>query len=311
MNRLITACVVGVTLAAAGLAQAGAFTQWSEARNVETFEGADTALNTTALEGCAAISRSDTELYFASNRPGGVGGLDIWVARRDRPDDPWGAPANLRAPVNSVANDFCPTPARDGRGLLFVSARSGGCGGSDIYRTRRHATHGWAVPVNLGCSVNSAADEASPIAVGATLYFSSTRAGGFASDPPEAVAGDSDLYASPIGEGDTVGAPALVPGVNSASQDARPNVRRDDRELFFDSDRPGGIGGLDLWTAARPDSDAPWETPQNLGPLVNSSADDLRAALSWDGTMLYFGSPRTGGEGSQDIYVTTRARLHG
>jgi hypothetical protein len=39
----------------------------------------------------------------------GLGGIDIWVARRESPDDSWGAPENLGAPVNSPANDFCPT----------------------------------------------------------------------------------------------------------------------------------------------------------------------------------------------------------
>ena len=59
---------------------------------------------------------------MASNRPGGKGGLDIWVARRDSVDEPFGAPENLPAPINSAADDFCPTPLRGGR-LLFVSRR--------------------------------------------------------------------------------------------------------------------------------------------------------------------------------------------
>lgn len=314
MNRLITACVVGVTLAAAGLAQAGAFTQWSEARNVETFEGADAALNTTALEGCPAISRSDTELYFASNRPGGVGGLDIWVARRDRPDDPWGVPANLGAPVNTTADEFCPSPSRDGHGFLYVSTKPGGCGGADIYATR-WSPRGWATPRNLGCAVNSAADEASPALVpgenGGSLYFSSTRAGGFAPDVPGAVSGDSDIYAARMLEDGSFAAPAPAAGLNTAQHDSRPNLRRDGLEIFFDSNRTGTLGMADLYSAVRTSTEEPWGTPQNLGPQVNSAAPDTRPALSWDGKRLYFGSGRPGSEGSADLFVTVRDRLHG
>jgi len=88
-------------------------------------------------------------------------------------------------------------------------------------------------------------------------------------------------------------------------------VRRDGLEIFFDSNRPGGVGGLDIWTATRASTSDPWSTPTNPGSNVNSAANDLRASLSWDATTLYFGSTRAGGEGSQDLYVTTRPKLTG
>ncbi|MBA3405821.1 MAG: PD40 domain-containing protein, partial [Gemmatimonadaceae bacterium] len=47
----------------------------------------------------------------------------------------------------------------------------------------------------------------------------------------------------------------------------------------------------------------------NLGANVNSTAADSRPSISWDGTVLHFGSTRSGGEGSTDIYVTTRSKL--
>ena len=90
------------------------------------------------------------------------------------------------------------------------------------------------------------------------------------------------------------------------ADDNRPNVRRDGLEIFFDSDRSGGIGGLDLWAATRASTSEPWSTPVNLGSDVNSVANDLRASLSWDATALYFGSNRAGSEGNQDLYITTR-----
>ena len=76
-----------------------------------------TELNTPALDGCPIQSPDGLSLYMASNRPGGRGGLDIWVARRPNRNAPWDAPQNLGEPVNSAADDFCPTPIRNG-GLL-------------------------------------------------------------------------------------------------------------------------------------------------------------------------------------------------
>lgn len=302
----LTVTLFTVTLAA--LAQAAAFGGWTAATSVEATPGTSPALNTSALEGCPSVAKDDTSLYFASTRAGGLGGLDIWVSTRSDADAGWGAPVNLGAPVNTAADEFCPTPLRNGHGFLFVSTKPGGCGGADMYATRRHVKRGWADPENLGCRLNSAADEASPFLVGDELWFSSTRAGGFSAEPAGAIAGDSDLYVASVANDDgAVSGPILAPDVNTAQSEARPNLRRDGRELFFDSNRPGGLGLFDLWSSVR-DADGSWSAPHNLGATVNSAAGETRPSLSWDGTALYFGSTRAGGEGSSDLYLTTRDR---
>jgi Tol biopolymer transport system component len=260
--------------------------------SIETIPGTSGNLNTAALEGCPFVAQRGNILYFASNRAGGMGGLDIWYSQRTA-DGAWGAPTNFVA-VNSPANELCPMAHRDGRTFLFVSSRAGGCGGDDLYSSRRHQTKGWRTPRNLGCTVNSAANEASPSLTDTELYFSSTR-----------LAGLGDIYVSAF-DGVTFGAPTPVAALNSPQDDFRPNLRRDGLEIFFDSSRPGGLGGLDIWTSTRASTADPWSAPSNLGSAVNSAVNDLRASLSWDGTTLYFGSLRAGGEGSQDIYVSTR-----
>ena len=306
--------LAAIAASVTALASAGEFSSWSTAIRVESIPGTDPSFNGDALDGCPFVSRDGKRLYMASNRLGGLGGIDIWVASRDSVDDPWGAPENVGAPVNSASNDFCPTIGRDGHLFYFVSNRPGGCGGDDIYTTRLRP-HGWDPVSNLGCDVNSAANEASPMplperASGPVLYFSSTRPGGFSAEAPGATAGDSDLYVS-SSHGGTFGAPDLVAGANSAAEDGQPNVRRDGLELFFFSTRPGTLGMADLYSATRSSGSDPWSTPVNLGPDVNSPAADTRPSLSWDGTTLYFGSTRPGGEGSSDHYVTTREQLKG
>lgn len=301
---LVMSIVLGATVLGSGVARAMSFGAWSPAVNAESIPGTSGSLNTAALEGCAFVAQRDDVLYFASTRAGGLGGFDIWYSRRGD-NGAWGDPVNFTE-VNSSADELCPTAHRNGKTFLFVSTRAGGCGVEDIYMTRLHTTRGWAAPQNLGCTVNSAGSEAGPYLLDNELYFSSTRAGGFASEAAGAVP-DSDIYVS-VFDGEAFGTPTLVPGVNTAQNDARPNLRRDGLEMFFDSNRPGGMGGIDLWTSTRVSTSDSWSSPTNLGSDVNSSANELRASLSWDGTTLYFGSTRAGGEGSQDIYVTTRAK---
>jgi Tol biopolymer transport system component len=93
--------------------------------------------------------------------------------------------------------------------------------------------------------------------------------------------------------------------LNTSANEFRPNVRKDGREIVFDSDRSGGLGATDIYAATRSSVDEPWSTPVNLGGAINSDAAESRASLSWDGQTLLFGSTRAG-EGSSDIYFSTR-----
>jgi WD40-like Beta Propeller Repeat len=288
------------------------FDDWQPAVSVESLPGTNPNFKS-SQDGCPAPSPDGLSIYMASNRPGGLGGLDIWVSHRDSADDPWGEPENVGAPINTPADEFCPTPLRDNHTLLFVSTKAGGCGGADIYFSRRHPQHGWEMPENLGCNINSSADQASPFLVEydngvREFYFSSTRPGGFSPESPGAPAGDSDIYVSPVLADGSIGSPALASGVNTAFNDARPNIRRDGLEIFFDSNRPGGFGGSDIWTATRTSTSDPRSFPVNAGASINSAANETRPFLSWGASTIYFGSTRPGVEGAADIFVSTRVK---
>ncbi|HLF76619.1 MAG TPA: hypothetical protein VJB57_03940 [Dehalococcoidia bacterium] len=306
---IVLVAVTALIASLAALTSAATFSAWEPAKNAESVPGTSSVLNTVDLEGCPGISRDDLSLYFASSRPGGLGGTDIWVSQRAKPSDAWGAPVNVR-PLNSSANDLCPTPLNGGW-FLFVSARAGGCGGDDMYVTYNHPQKGWLEPQNLGCQVNSAGNEASPSLVEqgweTVLYFSSTRPGGFAPEAGGATA-DMDIYSSRRLADGSFGAATLVPGMNTAADDSRPNVRKDGLEMVFDSTRPGGLGGPDIWSTRRTSLQDAWSAPVNLGSAVNSPDVDVRAVLSADGKTLFFGSTRSSSEGNQDLYFSTRER---
>jgi hypothetical protein len=301
---LLAALVGALALVAA--AQAANFSDWSTAQKIDEIGGNSSEVNTPFQDGCPIQSPDGLSLYMASNRPGGQGLLDIWVAHRESTDEPWGAPENLGEPLNSAADDFCPTPVRGG-GLFFVSreALPGSCGLGDIYFTRYNPTNGWSEPRNLGCAPggpNTALDEQGPSYVenddDAFLFFSSSSA---------VVLGD--IYVSHKLSGWNFGRSTAVSGLNSPANDIQPNVRKDGLEVVFSSNRDGGLGAQDIWVATRNAFGAPWSTPGNVGAGVNTAAAESRPSLSKNARQLLFG--RTPGpEGIGDIYVSTRSKLN-
>jgi Tol biopolymer transport system component len=98
----------------------------------------------------------------------------------------------------------------------------------------------------------------------------------------------------------------LGPVVNSAGNEEHPSVSRDNLSLYFVSDRPGGLGRRDIWVSRRTSHRAPWGPPVNLGPNINSAADERSPTLSDDGRRLYFSSLGRGGCGLADLFVAAR-----
>jgi len=285
-------CLLGTATIATAVA-AKEFGAWSAPVNAETLAGSSSELNTVSNDGCPILSPYDDSLYIASNRPGGLGGLDIWVAKRS--GNGWGTPVNLGAPVNSAADDFCPSPARGNR-LFFISKRTETNG--DIY-VGKHGPKGWEI-AQLGPNLNSSAQEWSPSyfetdSGNQVLYFSSTRNG------------NQDIFYS-VNWGP---AQLAAGGVNSSADDARPNVRHDGLEIVWDSTRFGTLGATDIFTSTRSSTDDPWGPAVHLDAPINSAAGESRASLSWDGTRLMFGSTRPGVEGSVDVFTATRTKVTG
>jgi Tol biopolymer transport system component len=289
------------------------FSDWSAPVNLGPI------VNSPATEAGAFISKDGLSLYFGAwscgptpsppCRPDGFGQFDIYVSQRATAEEPWGPPQNLGPTINTSSNEQTPTLSLDGHRLYFASDRPGGFGNLDLYVSRRHNRRddfGWQPPVNLGSGVNTSTVERSPapfeddVTETLTLYFSSNRPAGMAGE---------NIYASTLQPDETFGPAALVPELSSPSADSVPAIRRDGLEMFLCSNRPGTVGGQDLWVATRPSTWDLWSAPVNLGSVVNSTVLDFRPALSFDGTALYFHSERPGGFGGYDLYVTTRTKL--
>jgi len=200
-------------------------------------------VNTSARERGARLSADGLSLFLHSNRPGGSGGMDLWVATRPSKDQAWVAPVNVGTTVNSSYGEGSPSISADGLELYFHSGRSGGFGRSDLYVAARPTIHeDWGEPINLGATVNSSASDWAPniSADRLTLFFSSTRSGGYGSTDMWMTrwARTDDVWVTPVNIG---------PTVNSSAADNAPAFSADGSMLYFHSNRAGGSGDWDLW----------------------------------------------------------------
>ncbi len=206
--------------------------EWGPARPLPS------PVNTYYSDSGPSISSDGLSLYFASERPGGYGGPDLYVASRRSIEEPWGTPMNLGRTVNSSSYDNHPSISADGLTLFFGSARDGGY---DLYMTQRATTDSeWIAPVSLGSATNTGYNELSPniSSDGLSLFFDRRGAGG-----------DRDIWVlarNPRSDGPAV-AVNLGPPVNTGYEDTDPSISADGRTLYFGSTRPGGVGGQDLW----------------------------------------------------------------
>jgi hypothetical protein len=324
--RMVPQCSL-VFLLVSATASAQQLGNWSSPMNLGP------TVNSPYNDQHATLSKDGLELVFSSDRPGGLGEFDLWVSTRacGLASCTWGEPANLGPIVNSAYRELAPNLSTDGHWLLFHSKRPGGCEGdaapgADLYASHRRDQSdplGWEPPVNLGCTINTPADDAGPNLFeddGGTFFLYFTRCNASVA-PDYAPCSDAqqdrfDIFVSTCSGdlGDCIrlqlwSAAELVPELSTPLRDTRTAIRRrDGLEMIVSTNRAGGIGSSDLWSFTRPSTEDPWMDAEDLGVFVNSSAFDGSPALSWDGQTLIFHSLRPGGSGNADLYMSTRTK---
>lgn len=129
--------------------------------------------------GHPSISPDGKKLFFASDRPGGSGGTDIWYC--DNLGNQWGAPINMGPVVNTPGNELFPFLHRDST-LYFASTGHAGLGGLDIFYSRQ-SRNGPGKVFNLGYPMNTRSNDHGLIFINDTTgFFTSDRPGGQGSD---------------------------------------------------------------------------------------------------------------------------------
>ncbi|MCE3008151.1 MAG: OmpA family protein [Bacteroidetes bacterium] len=216
-------------------------------------------------------------------------------------------PRLLGSGINSPGDEYMPQLTADEQTLFFTSRREGNLGGydrlaqgynEDFYWARRNADGSWQTAVNLGPPINTDKSEGAACFSqdGQWVYFTgcSRRDG----------EGSCDLYvARLIGQRWTE--PQNMSAVlNSPHWDSQPCLSPDGQHLYFVSNRPGGLGGHDIWYSQRT-ADGSWMPPNNLGAPINTPGDEFYPFLAADGQTLYFSSDYHPGAGGIDLFMAS------
>ncbi len=241
-------------------------------------------VNTRFDEISPAMSADGQSLFFASDRPGGLGGYDLWVARREG-DGGWGEPMHIGPAVNTRWNEYGPAPTSDGMAMYFASNRPRAVDptaplvegdprarGGDYNLFVASLLADGPGAAHAVDAVNTDANETSPALSpsGDFLYFASDRAGGF---------GGFDLYRSRVVRGAVLPARNLGAAINTFRDELDPAVDFGGFALFFASARPrpriaaGSVAETDL------DSDL----HRALSREVFTETDPFAARIDWAG----------------------------
>ena len=209
--------------------------------------------------GGISVSADGLELYFTSDRAGGLGYEDIWTSTRQNTDETWSPPVNLTA-VNSTYREAYPSISPDGLTLYFSDYfygpdRPGGLGGHDLWMsTRASRNDPWSAPVNMGAPFNSSNQDVSPTIShdGLTFIFASGRGSGNYDLLMCTRSSVEQAWGQPVNMGATI---------NSGSHDYYGNLSPDGLVMFFESNRSGDYKS---WMTMRRSVSDPWDTPVSL-----------------------------------------------
>jgi tetratricopeptide (TPR) repeat protein len=152
-------------------------------------------INSKNQEIAASISKFGDVIYFASDREGGFGGVDIYLSRV-LPNGKWGPPQNLGPNINTKYDEDFPNITSDNKTLYFSSKGHTSMGGYDIFKAKwNHIKRNWGDVKNIGYPINTPEDNMNFRAskTGRTGYISALRAHGY---------GDLDIYSVTFNEVD-------------------------------------------------------------------------------------------------------------
>ena len=209
-------------------------------------------------------------------------------------------PLNIRAevlpyPLNTFEAQYFPSLTGSGQ-LIFTGRDKDDRGDEDLYITS-YENNRWHSPLSISNNINTDLNEgtASIAADGQTLVFTGcNRADGL---------GSCDLYISYFQDGEWSLPENLGSRINSAQWESQPSLSYDGSTLYFSSDRPGGLGGQDLWVSRK--ISGKWTMAKNLGNTINTIFDDSSPYLYPNGNTLYFASKGHLSFGGYDLFQST------
>lgn len=214
---------------------------------------------------------------------------------------------NIGREINSEFDDYGPVLNESESELVFTTRRrddnlnenvaEDNKPWEDIFTTTKSGGK-WARAKNIGAIINTKFNDSNLAlsADGKTLYI-------YKDD------GNGDIYVSERLADGTWGVPDALPGIiNSSYREASVSVTENGDILYFASERPGGLGGSDIYVCTK-DSKGEWSKVKNLGSSINTELDEDGPFIDYDGKSLYFSSRGRKGMGGYDIYKSTLINL--
>lgn len=245
-----------------------------------------------------AISTSNLTLVFYSQRVSVPGAPDIWISTRasDTAQFPAGV---VLAEVSSSASDHNPHLTADELELVLTSNRAGGGSAFDVYAAKRATTsQPFGAPIRID-ELSSSADEESMWISGDGLRVMTSANPGSSYDLYFAERPDRDAPFS---------TPMIVMELSTGFFEGSPALSADELEIFFISNRPGGIGAYDVWRATRATRTSPFTMPTNVAS-VSSTEDEWGLSLSADGRTLFYSYSESISGANAEIWTATRECL--
>lgn len=228
-------------------------------------------------QGGASITIDNKQLYITLCEPlrtkhTSYKNCDIYVSNLDK--DKWTQLTQLGPTINGDDTwEAQPSISADGRVLFFASARKGGFGGIDIYRSVRDSAGNWGKAENLGADINTTADDKTPYihTDGRTLYFSSK--GWFG------LGGFDIFYSKYVGNGrwsepENIGYP-----INTNEDEIAFSFSADGEKLYFASKKFKGKGGWDIYSAEIPEKVKPEKVIFFRGRLYDKDGNIINNAM--------------------------------
>jgi len=239
------------------------------------------------------VSPDGKMLYFSRRGdPSDVGGKrdqeDIWYSKWDTVNNQWALAEDIGPPLNNKDPNFINSISPDGNTILLGNSYLPDGTMEDGVSISRQTPSGWGTPVRLIIE-----DDDNNVSKMATYFESNSQKILLISNDRKGDSyGQRDLYVSFIKADSTWTKPLnLGPVINTKATEAAAFLASDDKTLYYTSDGLEGYGGSDIYMTRRLDSTwQKWTTPENLGPVVNTSFDESFFTISASGNQAYFTS---------------------
>lgn len=214
-------------------------------------------------------------------------------------------PKALSKTINNAKDQYWPSLSIDGKTMVYtelqIDSTQKTAFGTFVHQEDFYISHlqtgGWSQGKPIGKPINTSGNEGAQqlSADGETLVFTGcNRYDSF---------GQCDIYFSyktPNGWSKPVNA---GPEINTRYSEKQPSLSPDGRRLFFASNRPESLGGMDLFVSYK-NRAGQWQSAKNLGEIINTTGDELSPFMHSDNQTLYFSSTGHWGLGQNDLFIT-------